>query len=99
MTRLDETLGNSPARTFDSVKAGLIRARRLYDKDDEERQASSFHSNQLDSARIQLIDSLLTWIQPAVDEEQRAREAWEDRTDVEAKEPRLALDQPRRWTP
>lgn len=87
MSRLDETLGNSPARSFDSIRAGLVRARRLYDKDDEERQASSFHSNQLDSARIQLIDSLLAWIRPTVDEERQAREAWEDRTDLEAKRP------------
>jgi hypothetical protein len=98
MSRADEVLGTAPARTFDSIRAGLIRLRRNYDADDETSQMRGFNVNQLDAARIALIDSLLSWIQPAVDEEAAAWDAI-DRDLQAAKEsrPRLALDQPKGW--
>jgi DNA-binding ferritin-like protein (Dps family) len=99
MSTLDDVLGAAP-RSWSTLKADLVRARRHYDVDDEERQTRSFHSNQLDSARIQLLDSLLRHIEPAVADE---KALWDriDRDLDTAKEarPRMALDQPRAWTP
>jgi len=96
MSRADEVLGSAP-QSWSTLHADLIRLRRFYDKDDEERQASSFHSNQLDSARIQLIDSLLAHIQPTVSDE---KALW-DRIDRDLQQAKDERSQPRPhgWRP
>jgi hypothetical protein len=95
MTYTDELLGNAPPTSLDSVRAGLIRLRRNYQADDEERQSRGFNANQLDAARVHLLDALIAWIDPAIAAE---RAAWDaqlrldarldaaDRIDQQAKE-------------
>ena len=86
MTTFDDVLGSAP-RSWSTLKADLIRARRWYDRDDEDRQSRSFHSNQLDDARVQLLDSLLRHIEAAVADELTFYEL--DQVDVRVKDERL----------
>lgn len=62
-------LGSAPARSFDSVKAGLMRLRHAYQLDDESANAASMQTKLIAYNRILLIDALLDWIEPAVRDE------------------------------
>lgn len=85
MTQTAAQLGSAPPRSLDSVAAGLVRLRRLWDMDEEERSSIGMGVFQHpDIIRVRLIDELLEWLKPAVEEE---RAEWDrlDRIDAMAK--------------
>ena len=88
--RYSALIGSAPARSLGDVSATLIRLRKMFDLDDEDLASRGYEARLVMHTRLELFDALIDYLAPAV----AAQEAWEDRIDVEAKEPRLALDQP-----